>query len=195
MKNTPIEHLKNREAYKNFYEKLAEKYNNNGINEQYGRIRFFKEHFRGRILELGCQTGGVTRILAKYADEVIAWDVAEGCIQKAKERSKKFKNIKFICGFAEDIKYKDEFDVVILFEILEHVFDAQLVVSLSMNVLKEGGDLFFSVPLESQILNGLGEHVRNFNITMIKNLFKDWKYDIWLLSSDNPQFIIGRVKK
>jgi len=84
--------------------------------------RFFVDHISSadRVLDIGCGNGALAFDVAKKAKEVIAIDINEKNIQKAK--SKFFReNIEYRVGDATKDLGGEVFDVVVLSNVLEHI--------------------------------------------------------------------------
>lgn len=95
------------------------------------------------ILEIGSQTGGMTRLLLPICPNITAVDIVPNQL----EAVGKLGVTTCLC-FAEDLHRFElgQFDVVLLTEILNHVPDAALVVSNAWGKVKPGGSLIITVP-------------------------------------------------
>lgn len=162
--------LKSLKSYRNFYEEQgSHRFNNQHITEDCSRLKFIKEHIEptDNILELGCQTGGMTRYLAKYAKYVLAVDISSTYLQRAKQFVKA-DNVKFVQSFAEEVQDGLSFNIVIATELLEHVIEPDKICEVAYNSLKTDGNAFFSVPITH--MDKLGEHVRQYDIKLLSSL-------------------------
>lgn len=93
-----------------------------------------------RVLELGCGTGKNTVWLEQKAGQVLAVDLSEGMIAKAKEKIQN-SHVQF---FQADITKPWEFvtastDLITCSLILEHINDLQFIFQQASKVLKPGG--------------------------------------------------------
>lgn len=98
------------------------------------------------VLEVGCGEGYGTFLLTKEGFDVIGLDINEETINEA---SKKYqsKNCRFVCYDGKRIPFDDEtFDVVISFQVIEHIHDDLGFVKEIHRVLKKGGKLFLTTP-------------------------------------------------
>lgn len=92
--------------------------------------------------------------------------------------SSKNKNIEFIKGYFEKIKFKKKFNTIIMFSVLEHCTNYSLFIKKAKENLKSNGQLFIEIPIiGKQFLNGdfnclLHEHLNYFTKTGIFNLLK-----------------------
>ncbi|PIZ52009.1 hypothetical protein COY27_01490 [Candidatus Woesearchaeota archaeon CG_4_10_14_0_2_um_filter_33_13] len=107
------------------------------------RINNLTNHKRGRILDVGTAGGSFLHVAKKDG-----WDVS-GCEPNKwlTEWSEKHYNLKITPGTIFDGNYKDEyFDVVTLWDVLEHVPNPKLVLLECNRVLKEDGLLVINYP-------------------------------------------------
>jgi len=111
--------------------------------------RFFltRKQFRGgRLLDIGCGDGLFLKFASKYYD---AWGIdIDGEAIKAARRKYHLANVYNTMTMGEFIKRFPEvrFDVVTLFEVLEHVDDPLKLIRETYQVLKPRGILVLSVP-------------------------------------------------
>src|SRR3989344_1861947 len=127
------------------------------------------------VLDVGCWEGHFSICLgARNPDiSITGMDIASTNIEVANELNR-FKNIKFILGAAEDINKiiaPSSFDFIMLFEILEHVIDANVVLNAALDVLKPGGKIAITVPSTEDLDEHHDEHVRFFSDQLILDLF------------------------
>src|SRR5438270_10028111 len=69
-----------------------------------------------RALDLGCGSGWATRLLARLVGEgpdgfgqVVGLDVSDEMIREARETSKEFENILYVCGSAQQIPWEENY--------------------------------------------------------------------------------------
>lgn len=72
------------------------------------------------VLDIGCGNGFLTHDVADKARGVTAIDLSKDSIELAKRDFNK-DNIKYICGDASQFDFGEQFDVVILSNVLEHI--------------------------------------------------------------------------
>jgi 2-polyprenyl-3-methyl-5-hydroxy-6-metoxy-1,4-benzoquinol methylase len=154
---------KAKSAYKKFYEEQGTLYGNDHLTKEYPRIQFVLSNLRptDRVLEIGCQTGGITRFIAEAGGRVVAVEVSSNYIERAK-KNVAGDNVDWRCQFGEDLTYTDEFDVVVLMEVVEHVLDPKLILDVAYSALKLGGKLLCTVP-DEDYEDTLGEHRHQFS--------------------------------
>ena len=100
-----------------------------------------------KVLDVGCGGGILSESMAKLGADVTGIDMGEKVIRIAELHALQSKlNIDYQCASIESIalKHKASFDVITCMEMLEHVPDPSIIVSLCAKLLKPGGTLFMS---------------------------------------------------
>jgi 2-polyprenyl-3-methyl-5-hydroxy-6-metoxy-1,4-benzoquinol methylase len=117
-------------------------------NEQCFRMRWLNRcgvEKGARLLDAGCATGD---FLAAVGNRYDVWgmDISEFAIEEAKQRCPDL-NGRLHAGLIEDLDFADEsFDVIALWDVIEHVWDPVTVVANLAAKLKTGGRLIMSTP-------------------------------------------------
>ena len=97
------------------------------------------------VLDLGCGGGLVSEPLARLGANVTGIDFVENNIKVAKLHSKKKNlNIKYISKDIENLDIKKKFDLIIMFEILEHLDDWEKFLKKIKINLKKNGKIIIS---------------------------------------------------
>ncbi len=78
------------------------------------------------VLDLGCGIGTTSVIISAYCQEVVAVDFAPRLIELAEKRD----NISYYCCDIANIHFKRIFDVICLFDVLEHIETTKLSIAL-----------------------------------------------------------------
>jgi ubiquinone biosynthesis O-methyltransferase len=99
----------------------------------------------GIVLDFGCGDGHVTKGILQKAKKVTAIDISESAIEVAKEFNN-HPDITYLNIALEDFNSNEKFDSVMMFEILEHVFDSEAVLKKVWGLLKDKGTLILSTP-------------------------------------------------
>jgi len=100
---------------------------NNGIHPKH-RIMNYHRHFidnieeNSKILDIGCGIGALANSIAKKAEIVLACDINRNSIEMAKSTFKN-DNVKFIYADATSYEFNENFDYIILSNVLEHIKD------------------------------------------------------------------------
>ena len=90
------------------------------------------------ILDVGCGGGLVSESLANLGANVTAIDFVENNIKIAKKHSQKNKlKINYICSDIENYNFSKKYDLIVLFEILEHLENWQHFIYKIKNNLKK----------------------------------------------------------
>lgn len=125
------------------------------------RLRFVRdvireytaENKRLKVLDLGCGNGSQLAIpLASDPRlEVVGIDPDVASINHARQLAASRESIKFVCGAVEELAADEQFDVVVLSEVLEHLDRPAEMLSEATRVMDRDGVLIVTVP------NGYGE--------------------------------------
>jgi 2-polyprenyl-3-methyl-5-hydroxy-6-metoxy-1,4-benzoquinol methylase len=120
------------------------------------RAAMFLPFIKGKdVLELGCGYGYNAFLFSKTANIVIAVDADKKAIAKASKRFSGVSNIVFIANdalvFLNETTKK--FDVIVLFEFLEHlsIEEQVFLIKTLREKLKTDGQLFLSTPMGKYI--------------------------------------------
>ena len=96
-----------------------------------------------KILDVGCGGGLLSEPLSRLGAEVFGIDASDNNIKIAKLHAKKSNlNIKYFCSSPEKFKIKNEFDVILNMEIVEHVEDVNFFLKSCSKLLKKDGIMF-----------------------------------------------------
>lgn len=100
----------------------------------------------GRALEIGCGSGWMLSALCRQGWQVVG---NERAVQSVAYASK-VNGVPVFVGGLEALKPEARFDLIVLFQVLEHLPDPLLTLQLCARLLKTGGSLVVAVPnLES----------------------------------------------
>ena len=122
------------------------------------RIKFIKEklihHFKLdsgsekplnqlKILDIGCGGGLLCEPLNRLGAKMTGIDASKNNIEVAKAHAKEMDlNIKYIRSSPENINFKNEFDVVLNMEVVEHVSNVNLFIGKCSKLIKKDGVMF-----------------------------------------------------
>ena len=129
------------------------------------RRAFLLAHVRAgdRVLDLGCGDGAFAAELAAVGARVVAVDVADEALRRARERASGAQLRRIEEGAALPFA-EDAFDVVWAGEVLEHAADVVGLLAEMRRVLRWGGRLLVTTPYHGRValaalaLRGLEEH-------------------------------------
>ena len=124
------------------------------------RIKFIKEklisHYKHdpknerpleklKILDIGCGGGLLCEPLNRLGADITGIDASSNNIEVAKLHAKEMNlNINYIKSSPEKLNLKNEFDVILNMEIVEHVSDINLFIKNCNKLIKKNGIMFVS---------------------------------------------------
>ncbi|MCA8954656.1 MAG: class I SAM-dependent methyltransferase [Planctomycetes bacterium] len=95
-----------------------------------------------QILEVGCGAGGMLGPLSRFG-KVTGIDISREYVQYCHQRG----HNRVVTGSGYELPFRDaSFDLVALFDVIEHIPDDERVMQEVRRVLKPGGQVFISVP-------------------------------------------------
>jgi ubiquinone biosynthesis O-methyltransferase len=97
-----------------------------------------------RVLEIGCGEGDTADLIATRGANVTAVDYAVSAIQRATEKHPD-STVVFLHGNWEEVA-KDNFDVIIMQEVMEHIDNPPQSLKKIYNRLKDDGQLIITCP-------------------------------------------------
>ena len=132
----------------------------------------YKRKKKGKILEIGCGTGGNLEVLSEWG-KVTGLDVSPKALNFC--RKKGFQEL--ILGSAERMNFPDRsFDLIVALDVLEHVEDDKEALKGCWRILERGGLFLASVPaykfLWSEHDEVLG-HFRRYSSKEFKKKLKE----------------------
>ena len=151
-------------------------------NEHLSRYLFAKRYLRGKVvLGAGCGVGYGLYEVRKVAKKIYGIDISRGSIGYAKKKYPS-KNIHFEIGDVEKPRFKDNFfDVILSFEVIEHLSRQDVYLKEMKRVLKKKGLFFVSTPnkiyysKERQEKNPF--HIKEFDLKEFREILsKQFKY-------------------
>lgn len=108
----------------------------------------------GSVLDLGCGTGVGSEMLARRGASVVGIDIDPQTIVQATEKFGS--SIDFLEGSVHAIPLADSsVDVVVCFEVIEHVDEPARVMKEIARVLRDDGLLLISTPMKTEYNKGL----------------------------------------
>lgn len=144
--------------------------------EHWGRYFFASQFVKDkRVLDVACGSGYGSNYLAKEgAKKVIGLDCSAEAIDYAKDKFS-YKNLEFLVGDAHNLPFKDKsFDVVVGFEMIEHLNDTKRFLSEVKRVIKKGGIILLSTPNEENYPEGNHYHIKEFLEDELKELLSSY---------------------
>jgi 2-polyprenyl-3-methyl-5-hydroxy-6-metoxy-1,4-benzoquinol methylase len=103
------------------------------------------------VLDVGCGHGSVSQALVEKGFEVYGMEINQEALESLRSRGIKAIERDLTAPFKLDTK----FDLILLLDVLEHVFDPLSVLQEAARNLKPGGELILHVPLYFDIIDRL----------------------------------------
>lgn len=100
-----------------------------------------------RVVDIGCGGGILTESMAKLGAIVTGIDMADRPLAVARlHQAESGANVEYLQTTAEELamKHAGQFDVVTCLEMLEHVPSPSIVIAACAELVRPGGDIFFS---------------------------------------------------
>ncbi|MDA8194121.1 MAG: class I SAM-dependent methyltransferase [Thermaerobacter sp.] len=142
-----------------------------------------------RILEVGCGTGYGADYLAETAAQVVGADIDGDVVAEARSRYQR-PNLEFVTASAQSLPFLSaSFDVVVMFEVIEHLERDQqwCVLSEVRRVLTPNGLLFLSTPDHARtVLYGTANpyHVGELTEPELRGLLSEQFADVAIYYQD-----------
>lgn len=156
------------------------------------RYRVTARLCRGRVIELGCGEGHLSKMIHDRGLEVVGVDLSRVKIRHARDA---YPEIPFLESDILRLELPDaSFDTAILAEVLEHVPAAtgDAMLRRAWRLLRAGGRLIVSVPYEDLIPHP--NHVRQFDRRSLRAMLRP--YGRARLVADQPlKWLLVRVEK
>lgn len=168
-------------------------------NEHSARYRFAAQLAQGRrVLDLGCGAGYGSAILAQRAEMVIALDRSAEALGYGLKRYA-VPAIQWIAGEGQRLPFTDgAFDLIVAFEVLEHLQEQAAMVAECRRVLAAGGQLLISTPnrdVYQELRGGRNPnpyHERELNRAEFEALLREHFPCVQLFAQDHAAAILIR---
>lgn len=136
--------------------------------------RLIKYYKGGLIMDIGCLDSKIVNLIAN-PENYKGIDIAKDCIRSMQEKNPKaFFRVADLYNIPWE---KEVFDYVVLGEVLEHLEEPEKAIKEAMRILKVGGTLAVSVPLQEAREFGAVDkdrHLWSFEIEDIINMLKPY---------------------
>ena len=133
-----------------------------------------------KILDIGCFTGYLMDRLKKNDNDVYGVDISKDAIKLAKN-----KGLKCSQGDVDNgLKFPNKiFDIIVIGEIIEHIFDTDKVIREIRRMLKDDGQIIITTP-------NIASLNRRIRLTLGDNPY----IDIGVLNDDNKTTASGHIR-
>lgn len=154
------------------------------------------------VLEIGCGSGELLEICREYGWEVLGNELSNSALEVLKAKNIDCVPLDFVSS-----KITNKFDVILLFEVLEHVTDPKALLDFCRQALRQGGLLLGTTPNSRSInsmclgsdwsIYGLPEHLNVFSPRGLSALALESGFDIATLETRgfNPYDFILHIRK
>ncbi|MBI5134904.1 class I SAM-dependent methyltransferase [Candidatus Uhrbacteria bacterium] len=121
-------------------------------------IRTFKPYLHGgRSMELGCEIGYMSELIARIVDHLDIVEGSEEFIERAKKRA--IPNASYYYSLFEDFQPEPAYDSVFASHVLEHLYNVPLVLEMVKKALKPQGVFLVTVPNARALSRQLARHM------------------------------------
>ncbi|GGX12582.1 class I SAM-dependent methyltransferase [Aquimarina muelleri] len=130
------------------------------------------DKIQGNVLEIGCGEGYGVAMYHKKAKQLTLIDKSKYSTYYIK---KKFPNTTVFHKKAPPLSFisDNSFDIIILFQIIEHIKNDKLFIEEIKRVLKPGGTAFLTTPNAIKSIARNPWHYKEYTYNQINNLIKD----------------------
>jgi 2-polyprenyl-3-methyl-5-hydroxy-6-metoxy-1,4-benzoquinol methylase len=125
------------------------------------------EAFTGNALDLGCGGGFVTSWLASNGLDIRGADIFEEGLRLARKRT----NARLVLLEPGQVPYRDEFDLVVLSDVIEHVDDDVALLEAARRALHPRGAVLITVPAFSWLwgkIDDAAHHRRRYSAGQLR---------------------------
>lgn len=108
-----------------------------------------------KVLDIGCGNGNFLEKVKEKAKEVTGLELNDEAVKICKQKGLQVVN-EVISEHA--VNKTDHYDVVCIFQVLEHIYDVRSFLADSLKVLKKGGKLIIGVPNSEPYFQGYDKY-------------------------------------
>jgi 2-polyprenyl-3-methyl-5-hydroxy-6-metoxy-1,4-benzoquinol methylase len=134
------------------------------------------------VCDIGVGRGLIfKRLLAEHPDRLVGIDLARVYLDRLRLDGSEDTTISLIRANAENLPFRDEFDVIVASDVMEHVLNVADFLESMVDALKPGGRLLVKVPYRENISQyGRSSgcpypmvHLRTFDRALLRQTLKD----------------------
>jgi SAM-dependent methyltransferase len=135
------------------------------------------------VLEVGCGTGNVLRVLEQTCSDgqVVGMDLFEEGLQYARRRVR----CPLVCGDLRSPPFETPFDLVGMFDVLEHMEDDHDILTHLHRLVRPGGHLILTVPAHMSLWSYFDEsgcHYRRYDRADLRFKLKEAGFEVQFLT-------------
>jgi 2-polyprenyl-3-methyl-5-hydroxy-6-metoxy-1,4-benzoquinol methylase len=145
-------------------------------------LELLREVKKGKILEIGCGAGDLCVTLHSMGYDVSGIDSSEGAIQLCQQLYKDIcqtGTLNFTCESIYDVM--DTFDMIFMFEVLEHIEDDRAALSRVHELLRPSGQILLSVPAHEKLFGPsdvFAGHYRRYDRAKLIALLEESRFGV-----------------
>lgn len=152
-----------------------------------------------RLLDVASGTGVLfPYYLSREVKELTAIDISPEMVRIAKED---FPQLRVICGNADSYDFKDEYDVIMIYNAFPHFIDPERLISHLSRYLRKGGILSVAHSMSRQELEEIhsSEAVKKVSYPLVSEAvlaeMMSPYFDVTVMLSDDRMYQLCGVKK
>lgn len=197
-----FDYYKDERHYKKFFNENGSLRNDS--DDYMNRIRIIETYVskRGALLEIGAAHGDFLYALKNRGWKTSGIEISEDAVKIAKEKN----NIDLYTGTLESFESKNKFDVICMFQTLEHLPNPKFLIDKSFELLNPNGIIVIEVPninsfdmkinFERKRLSyDLPRHLSHFSPSFLKKQMEIAGFSILKIDRYYPNFILNALKK
>ena len=133
------------------------------------QLQLIKPYLKGSFLEVGPGQGGLTKLYKNYLKKITLVEPDKKLYLSLKKKFKNNKKIIIKNSLLENINQK--YDVIIYFDVLEHIKKDLRELRIAKSKLNKSGYLILNVPAHQQFYNDFDKSVGHFKRYNKKDFF------------------------
>lgn len=152
---------------------------------------------RGVLLEIGAARGGFLKKMQDRGWEVFGVEISEDAVELAKQVN----NLRLFCGNFISYHLNNHFDVICMYQTLEHLPEPKEILKKAFTELKPNGILVIEVPnikgwdimwnkREKELVYDLPRHLNHFSPLLLKKELNKLGFEIIDIDRYYPNFIL-----
>jgi len=128
-----------------------------GMFEYINKFYPIKKGRGKKLIEFGCATGAAANLLADYGFNVYSTDISNYAVRLAK---KNYPDIKFsLQDMQKPFTSDRNFDIVVAFDVIEHLKEPEMALRNTYKVLKPGGTIILTTPNDYEHMSNDPTHI------------------------------------
>lgn len=167
------------------------------------RIVMIEHHVlkRGKILEIGAARGNFLKVMKERGWEVDGIEISKDAVLL----SKQINDIDLFCGTMEEFTSNEKFDVICMYQTLEHVPNPEIIIRKSYEMLNKNGIILIEVPNikgydiksnpeKRRLIYDLPRHLNHFSPKILSRELTKKGFKTITIDRYYPDFILNFFK-